>query len=254
MSKSKKNYKYGDRTEDTLLTRGEQSGTIRRRAVSDILRERGWYEGIAGHIAAELGVDEYLVDLDLKSLQNGDALDDARNALEAPSAEEMKIHGMALTGHTTDQIQEEFGMNETSVRVAIQKCAAWIPRQARYDRREMQNMQVAKLEAMSDFAMRVFHHSREDAVTTAVKSGANGEERLVTRKGQSGDARFMQLWRELQKDIRETLGVDAPKKTALTNASGDGPVEIDVRLRDMTPEQIAQVAQVGKLLQQNLDE
>jgi len=135
-----------------------------------------------------------------------------------------RVARLYLIGRTQWQIAEEAGCSQSLVSRDLRAIREAWRKSATIDFDEARAKELAKLEEVEREAWDAWQRSKNDAVTYRIKQTNDGEEKTVTRVGQTGNVRFLDMVQKCIAQRRTLLGLDAPSRSELRlsddNASG----------------------------------
>lgn len=151
-----------------------------------------------------------------------------------------------LQGRTVREIAEEYGVHWSTVWRGCQSYDQRILQQIAPDARRIKVRHTLQLEEAAAEALRAWHQSKSPQRSTRQGVTSKGEINEVTEKDDGPEVKYLDTFTRCLKQIREIWGVDAPKKTALTDPTGELPpiVEIAISSRDeaVTMDQVIHAA------------
>ena len=164
-----------------------------------------------------------------------------RNA-EQKAADDKRVSELRLRGKSQRQIVAETGLNLREVNHALKRVRAiWLVEYAAGDHDRHVTETLARLFELVDITRDAYDRSigeiRKEArkVRRSDRKGEPLAEVTVFTETLNGDPRYLALIAGYIQQIRELLGLDAPKRTELSGPGG-GPIQTET----LTPDQAAQ--------------
>lgn len=156
-------------------------------------------------------------------------------------------------------IAKEYGLSAAGLWYVTSSVDKWLNGNLAKKIDELKMEQDLKLRQIEARAQEAFQKSTQKKRTVKKKTGMTGacdadgnaigiDTKEVTTEEQCGDPRFLNVELVANKQRNELWGLNAPKKTALTNIKGDGPAEIEFRLDKATDDELRLLRQANRAL------
>lgn len=137
--------------------------------------------------------------------------------------------------YTLQQLADKWGMGLSRIKKRVERVHAWMTRNWQKELGPMRSTQDVELQEVKTLALQAFQQSRQPRRVRKKVSGVNSGEQAgpytrneITIEETVGDPRFLNVALAALKQRSELWGIDAPRKTAMTNLSGDGPMQVEV--------------------------
>lgn len=162
----------------------------------------------------------------------------AKSIVSAPDERERLIY-LEVTGGemTVRQVAKKWAIEPEAVRMIAAKVNEWTISNWQGDiapLRAQQDMQIQEIFSKANLAFEKSKRSKRTRKSSGSSSGDEGSssfDKVETIEGDGvGDPRFLNVCLSALEQRAKLHGLDAPKKTAFTNASGDGPAELNINL------------------------
>lgn len=163
-------------------------------------------------------------------------------------------HRHVCRGEGQQPIADRYGISQQRVSRIIQTVDSYLANDEWHVNRlrRVKGRQLARLEHIYQQAWEAFQRSittRTIRTVAGTDRGADSDLREKVVQKLAGDSRFLREMREALADQRKLLGLDAPRKSAITNAEGDGPAEIRMLVENASDEELEKLAEYHKFLE-----
>lgn len=175
----------------------------------------------------------------------------AKNARDLPSEAELEIWQMSHSGYSVAEIASDKGITDKLVKERIRKVDKWINAGVMVDAVAFKAKHSLTLEALKDMAIKSFRQSSGEVEQTKEKIDADGKvvERIVTRRAQPGDPRFLNVAMKALEGQRDLWpGVAAPKAVAQTNADGTDKITSREELSQKSVDDLEKLVQMADII------
>lgn len=176
-----------------------------------------------------------------------------------PPMRDDRIYRAYLSGKSIPEIAAKHKLRHCTVTEIIDYVERFYNAKIVKDIQALREKHAQKYEHLYNEAMRAWQRSKRPKKTTRRGSSVGGKEGCSSHEEEIvqesvGDPRFLNSAKDALVRIGDLYGLDAPKKTAITNAAGDGDPKMAMavfhkRVEDMTPEELQRIVDLGKHLE-----
>lgn len=173
-----------------------------------------------------------------------------------PSQKDEKIYRQFLSGLSVQEIARRHNYKQCHVQEVINYVQRWSNSQIVADIQGKRGVQADRYNNVYREAMRSWEKSKKPKVTRRKGSSTGGEHggseyEDTTTQEMVGDVQFLKTAIQALTRIDDLYGLDAPKKTALTNAAGNGDPKVlhGVLVKNagkLSDEELQQIIEVGE--------
>lgn len=173
-----------------------------------------------------------------------------------PSQKDEKIYRAYLSGKSIDEIARRHNYKQTHVRDIIHFVQRWSNAQVSEDIQKLRKQQAEYYNHIRRESLLAWERSKRPKVTKRKGTSAGGQNgdtsyEDTTTQETVGDVQFLRAALQALAKVDDLFGLDAPKKTALTNAAGNGDPKVlhghlIKNVGKMSDEDLQKVIEIGE--------